>query len=92
MRRVRGTPLDIFGYGAVRREERALPAEYRELIDRALERLDAGTYDRVLEIAGLPDMVRGYEQIKLRNVERFRTRASELLTELAALDGAKVLR
>ena len=45
-----------------------------------------------VEIAGLPDLVRGYEQIKLRNIERFRGRAGELLGELASLDGAKVLR
>ena len=34
------------------------------------------------ELAALPDVVRGYEEIKLRNVETFRARAEELLAEL----------
>ena len=32
----------------------------------------------VLQIVQLPDMVRGYEEIKLANVERMRARAAEL--------------
>ena len=35
--------------------------------------------ETALAVAELPDMVRGYEDIKLANVERFRTRAAELL-------------
>jgi len=67
-RRLRGTPLDVFGLPKLRRVERALIGEYRELV-RAL---------RTPEAAELADIVRGYEDIKLRNVERFRTRAAEL--------------
>jgi indolepyruvate ferredoxin oxidoreductase len=43
-----------------------------------LERLDGDSAERVAEIAALPDLVRGYEEIKLRNVERFRERAKQL--------------
>ena len=75
---LRGTPLDIFGYAHVRRVERALPGEYLAFIDHALMRLTPETLDVALEIAASPDMVRGYEQIKLDNVERFRARAREL--------------
>ena len=82
-RRLRGTPLDPFGYAAVRRAERELIGEYRALVTRALERLDAGTVELVAEVAGLPDMVRGYEQIKLDNIERMRRRAAELTARLA---------
>ena len=38
----------------------------------ALARLRPETEDAVLELAGLPDIVRGYEDVKLRNVERYR--------------------
>jgi indolepyruvate ferredoxin oxidoreductase len=78
LRRLRGTRLDPFGYARVRRVERKLIDEYRELVARALERLDAASAERVAEIAALPDLVRGYEEIKLRNVERFRERAKQL--------------
>ena len=35
-----------------------------------------------IEIAELPELVRGYEEIKLAGVERFRARGSELLAQL----------
>src|SRR4051794_29051188 len=84
MRRLRGTKVDLFGLPEVRRVERALPAEYRALVQRSLERLTPVTHAKVAEIAGLPDVVRGYEDIKLANVERFRARAAELEAELAS--------
>jgi indolepyruvate ferredoxin oxidoreductase len=47
-------------------------------MDRALAKLRPETHDTVAQIAALPDMVRGYEDIKLRNVERFRAEAARL--------------
>ncbi len=82
-RRLRGTPLDPFGYAKVRRVERELIGEYVALVDRALQQLDASTASLVAEIAALPDVVRGYEEIKLANVERMRKRAEHLLAQLA---------
>ena len=87
-RRLRGTPLDPFGHTHVRRVERALPYEYLALVDLALSRLTAATLDQALEIAALPELVRGYEQIKLAGVERFRARAAELSAQLLAGGGA----
>jgi indolepyruvate ferredoxin oxidoreductase len=82
-RRLRGTKLDPFGLPRVRRVERALPGEYRTLVARSLERLTPVTHGTVAEIAELPDVVRGYEDIKLANVERFRELATELEQRLA---------
>jgi indolepyruvate ferredoxin oxidoreductase len=82
MRRLRGTPLDPFGRARMRRLERELIGEYRELVERSLDHLEAGTVAQVAEIAALPDIVRGYEAIKLGNVERFRERAAELSDRL----------
>jgi indolepyruvate ferredoxin oxidoreductase len=45
--------------------------------------LTPGTVGDVVAVAELPDIVRGYEAIKVRNVERFRERADELLRALA---------
>ena len=82
MRRLRGTRLDLFGYAEVRRVERRLIGEYRELLREALERLTPANHAVVAEIAALPELVRGYEQIKLAGVERFRARAIELRSQL----------
>ena len=84
MRRLRGTPMDPFGKAEVRRVERALIGEYRELVHGAVDRLHQANHEKVAEIAGLADMVRGYEDIKLRNVERFRAEAARLEAALAA--------
>lgn len=83
-RRLRGTRLDVFGYARVRRVERALQGEYQDFVERGLAHLTPKTADAFLELAGLPDVVRGYEDIKLANVEKFRTRAAELLAAITA--------
>ncbi|MDT8914930.1 indolepyruvate ferredoxin oxidoreductase family protein [Amycolatopsis sp. PS_44_ISF1] len=83
-RRLRGTKADVFGYAHVRRVERELPGEYQHLVDRALTHLDGKTAESVAELAALPDVVRGYEDIKLAAVERFRARAAELLETITA--------
>jgi len=72
MRRLRGTALDPFGRARVRRVERELIGEYRALVEKALAGLGPENYERAVKLAGLPDLIRGYEDIKLRNVERFR--------------------
>jgi indolepyruvate ferredoxin oxidoreductase len=82
LRRLRGTPLDIFGYAHVRRVERALPGKYLNAVDTMLEHLDASTYDRAVALCASPDSVRGYEEIKLRNVAEWRREVSELLSTL----------
>jgi indolepyruvate ferredoxin oxidoreductase len=87
MKGLRGTKLDVFGLPRVRRVERALPDEYRALVGRSLERLTPVTHATVAQIAELPDVIRGYEEIKLGNVERFREQAAELEKQLS--DGAQ---
>ncbi|SDY95739.1 indolepyruvate ferredoxin oxidoreductase [Saccharopolyspora shandongensis] len=84
-RKVRGTRLDPFGYAKVRRVERELVGEYRTTITKALAKPD---HPAVLELAELPDVVRGYEEIKLANVETYRRRQAELLR---SLDTAEVV-
>ncbi|PYN17366.1 MAG: hypothetical protein DMD76_31210, partial [Candidatus Rokuibacteriota bacterium] len=56
----------------VRRVERALVGEYKGLIEKALVRLDAVSHARAVKLANLPDLIRGYEELKLANVRRFR--------------------
>ncbi|MBE8477421.1 MULTISPECIES: indolepyruvate ferredoxin oxidoreductase family protein [Streptomyces] len=80
LRTVRGKWLDPFGHHPVRRTERALIAEYREAISRAV-RIAPGD-PLVRELAELPDMVRGYEDVKLANVARYRARQAEILAAL----------
>ncbi|WP_443611864.1 indolepyruvate ferredoxin oxidoreductase family protein [Acrocarpospora catenulata] len=81
-RGLRGTALDVFGYAKVRRVERALITEYRDLMSQALARLTPATAEAVTEIAALPEAIRGYEDIKLARVADFHEQARTLLTQL----------
>ena len=77
LRRLRGTRFDPFGRAHVRRVERELIEDYRDVVLRAFRSHDR---ERVLALAELPDLVRGYEDVKLANVARYRERQAELLT------------
>ncbi len=79
---LRGTAFDLFGYACVRRVERELVGEYQALVRAALERLTADNVAQVVAIAELADEVKGYEDIKLANVARFRGQAAEALGAL----------
>lgn len=83
LRWLRHTPLDIFGYAKVRREERRLITWYKELVDTALGYLAPQTHSRIVEIAQLPDEIRGYEQIKLNNLRSVKEKAEKLLASLS---------
>ena len=87
LKRLRGTWLDPFGRSAHRRMERALVDEYRATIEAVFAKLaaqpDEGVYELAVEIANAVDVIRGYETVKEGNVERYRARVGELLTELA---------
>ena len=83
MRRLRGHAIDPFGHAKVRRVERELIGEYRELVSRSLDALAPDTSPLVLEICDLPDEIRGYEEIKLRSVKRFRMTSERLEKKLA---------
>ena len=76
-RRLRGTPLDMPGWSHLRRVERKLASEYAEVITQLL--LDGAPHDITLEVAGLPDIIRGYEGIKVANIATYRARLADLL-------------
>ena len=80
---LRGTPLDLFGYAAVRREERELIVWYRRLITNCLEKLTPENLPLAIEIASLPDQIRGYEKIKSESVARVKAIAAEKLAQMS---------
>jgi indolepyruvate ferredoxin oxidoreductase len=71
MKGLRGTMFDPFGYSKVRRTERAMVKDYIALVDEASTML-ATDADKALTLVGLVDQVRGYESVKLGNVDRYR--------------------
>jgi len=65
---LRGTAFDPFGWTAERRMERALIQEYRELIEMILRDLRPDRLETAVEIAMVPDDIRGFGSVKARSV------------------------
>ncbi|MDJ0813531.1 MAG: indolepyruvate ferredoxin oxidoreductase family protein [Woeseiaceae bacterium] len=64
MRRLRGTPFDIFGYSHDRRLERALIGEFESNVERMLAGLDDGNRDAMRDMVAAYMDIRGYGPVK----------------------------
>jgi hypothetical protein len=49
---------------------------YREIVSTALDGLGADAHERAVELARLPESIRGYEDIKLRSIAKVREHAA----------------
>jgi len=78
MRHVRGTTLDPCGHTHVRREERELVTWYRNLVSSAVAEMTFANRLGVVDIAALPDDIRGYEEIKMANAKVAKEQAEVL--------------
>jgi indolepyruvate ferredoxin oxidoreductase len=77
---LRGTAFDVFGYTAERKMERALIKEYRDMIEALLPALDAANHAVAVELAALPEQIRGFGHVKEQAVAEYRVRKQELLS------------
>ena len=89
LRRLRGTPFDVFGHTRERREERALAAGYPELVEELAGALAPGNHALACELAELPERIRGYGHVKARALAEARALEAE---KLAAFRGQDPIR
>ena len=80
MKGLRGTALDPFGRTEERKTERALIGEYRQCIEILLKDLSADKLALAVEIASIPEDIRGYGHVKERNLAAARTKWQTLMT------------
>ncbi len=78
---LRGTPLDIFGRTEERRTERALIGQYRADVEALLAGLSATNHGLALEIARLPEQIKGFGHVKERHLAAARSRREALLQQ-----------
>jgi len=78
---LRGTPLDVFGYSEERKAERALIGEYRASIDELLQGLSADKLPLAIEIARIPEEIRGYGHVKERHLAAARPKWQGLMAQ-----------
>ena len=78
---LRGTWLDVFGRHSDRLEERALIVEYRDCIEALLPQLHAGNHALAVQIARIPEDIRGYGHVKARHVAAARSKWQALMQQ-----------
>ena len=76
---LRGTAFDVFGRTEERRTERALIQEYRQTVEELLQGLSAERMAQAVEIAQLPQDIRGYGHVKAAHLARVRPRWQSLM-------------
>jgi indolepyruvate ferredoxin oxidoreductase len=81
---LRGTAFDPFGHTEERRMERELIREYEETVELLLAGLNAQNHAAAVQIASLPEEIRGFGYIKKRNLEAARKKRQELLQRFGA--------
>jgi indolepyruvate ferredoxin oxidoreductase len=84
LRRLRGTPLDIFGRSAERRMERQLIVAYEAMVDEICARLSPANHRLAVELASIPEQIRGYGHVKEEHLRKAKAREEDLLRRLRA--------
>ena len=65
---LRGTPFNPFGYSAERKTERSLVADYEKLLSEIVDRLTPGNHPVAVELASIPEKIRGFGPVKERHL------------------------
>jgi indolepyruvate ferredoxin oxidoreductase len=76
---LRGGRFDIFGYSAERRMERQLIEDYVALIDELTARLDADNHRLAVQLAEIPEHIRGFGHVKDRHLKEAKAKEATLL-------------
>ena len=76
---LRGSALDPFGYSTERKTERALIGEYRTCVDELLKGLSGENLALAVEIASIPEDIRGYGHVKERHLASARAKWGALM-------------
>ena len=84
LRGLRGGPLDLFGRTAERRMERQLITDYEARLGELMAALDGDNHAFAVEIAQIPEEIRGFGHVKERNVAAARRKEARLLEAFKA--------
>ncbi|MCM5682863.1 indolepyruvate ferredoxin oxidoreductase family protein [Schlegelella sp. S2-27] len=78
---LRGTAFDVFGHTEERKTERALICQYKDSIEEVLASLNAERLALAVEIARIPEEIRGYGHVKERHLKAARTKWDRLMAD-----------
>ncbi len=88
LRFLRGTAFDVFGWSAERRSERAELTDFERLLGRLEREVNGSNYRSAVELAELPQAVRGFGHVRAAARRRADARRGELLARFEAETGA----
>jgi len=83
-KRLRGTPLDVFGYTQERKTERKLIRDYEALLGEILSILNPQNHAVAVGLAAVPQKIRGFGHVKTRHLEAAKAEEAELLARFRA--------
>ncbi|MCX8097872.1 MAG: indolepyruvate ferredoxin oxidoreductase family protein [Casimicrobiaceae bacterium] len=89
MRRLRGSWLDPFRFNPERKLEQQLKHDYRALIEEVLAKLGPHNHALAVQLASIPEEIRGFGHIKARHIKSALEKQARLKAEF---DHAKVVR
>jgi len=81
---LRGTSFDPFGYTAERRTERRLVAEYEDVLGEIIEHLTPDNHHVAVELASIPEKIRGFGHVKQRHLTAAKAEEAELREQFGA--------
>ncbi|HSS70196.1 MAG TPA: indolepyruvate ferredoxin oxidoreductase family protein [Casimicrobiaceae bacterium] len=84
MKGLRGTVFDVFGRTAERRQERQLITDYEALIEELLPLLAAHNHAIAVELASIPEHIRGYGHVKQQHLKAAKAKEAELVAKFRA--------
>lgn len=84
LRFLRGTPLDFVGWTKHRRLERSLIREYEETIRDLLAGLSPSNHELAVQIASIPEEIRGFDTVREEHLAAAREKQNELVAQLRA--------
>ncbi len=76
---LRHSPLDIFNRTAHRKSEWALLADYEATLDELLRELSLGNRELAVQIAEIPEHIRGFDTVKDGQLAAAKEKEAELL-------------
>ncbi len=82
LKALRGTALDVFGHTEERKTERRLIVEYQSTVAELLKRLDRDNHKLAVEIASIPEHIRGFGHVKQRHLAEAKKKEAGLLAAL----------
>lgn len=89
LRGLRGTALDPFGHTEERRRDRQLVVDYEASIRGLCQKLTPDNHATAVQIASVPEMIRGFGPVRDRHLRHARQREVELKMQF---DAARVRR